>query len=80
MCDEIKQFFSYAWNNHRWQTLGALIGILLGISILVIGFIKTVFILLCLSVGTWCGRKFDKGENPFQSLLELDFFRQYKLK
>lgn len=56
-------------NNNRGKFFGALLGFLLGVTILIIGFFKTLFIFICTCIGYTLGSKSYKTIN-FKELLE----------
>lgn len=56
-------------NNNRGKFFGALLGFLIGITILIIGFFKTLFIFICTCIGYTLGSKSYKTIN-FRELLE----------
>ena len=53
------------------KTIGTFIGIIFGIMILSLGFFKTIFIILCASLGSVLGEKIDEGENLKDILLKV---------
>jgi len=44
------------------------VGLGFGLLVLLIGFWRTIFILLCVGIGYYIGSKFDKGENFLEFL------------
>lgn len=48
---------------HRGKTLGLVIGFLISILLLTVGFFKTIFILGCSLVGLMIGKKIDNHED-----------------
>lgn len=55
------------YENNKGKTIGLAIGLFFGILVLIIGFFKTVFIVLCALLGYYLGKKVDNNE----SILEL---------
>lgn len=53
------------WQEGRGQCLGLASGIILALMILLIGFWRTAFIVLCGGVGLYLGRKSDREEDFF---------------
>lgn len=53
------------WQEDRGQCLGLLAGIVLAIMILLIGFWRTAFIVLCGGAGLYIGRKADREPDFF---------------
>ena len=64
------------WQEDRGQCLGLFAGIVLALMILLIGFWRTAFIVLCGGVGLYIGRKADREEDFFgrKADREEDFF------
>ncbi len=56
-------------SNNKGKFFGALLGFLLGVVILIIGFFKTMFIFICTCIGYTLGSKSYKNIN-FRELLE----------
>ena len=56
-------------NNNRGKFFGALLGFLVGVLILIIGFFKALFIFICTCIGYILGSKSYKNIN-FKELLE----------
>ncbi|WP_353095883.1 DUF2273 domain-containing protein [Tissierella praeacuta] len=56
-------------NNNKGKFFGAFLGLLLGITILIIGFFKTLFIFICTCIGYIIGSKSYKNIN-FREILE----------
>ncbi|MDR1159798.1 MAG: DUF2273 domain-containing protein [Syntrophomonadaceae bacterium] len=51
------------WERHKGISLGIFIGLLLGILILVFGFWKTFFVILCCFIGAVIGKSIDNRKN-----------------
>jgi uncharacterized membrane protein len=51
----IEQLF----NRRRGKVVGAILGLLVGVLLIVFGFWKGIFIILCIGVGYLWGRRFD---------------------
>ncbi len=62
MKEDIKQFLEWLWTTHRGCAIGAFLGAFLGICILLFGFFRTVFVMVCISVGIWLGLRVDSGD------------------
>lgn len=59
----MKEFLAACLTNHKGKITGLLCGLILGILILVIGFWKSVLLLLCIALGCWIGSFHDRKEN-----------------
>lgn len=53
---------------HYGKIIGITLGLLISILILTLGFIKTIFISLCVYIGYFFGSKIDKKENIWELL------------
>ena len=49
-------------NEHRGKTIGVLLGLLVSILFVFLGFLKTIFIIICISLGYFIGRKLDENK------------------
>lgn len=67
----LKEFMGRIYNvivSNKGRAIGLMLGFVIALSILVIGFLKTFFIVICTLLGYYIGRKFDKNENIFELL------------
>ncbi|HOB20143.1 MAG TPA: DUF2273 domain-containing protein [Candidatus Atribacteria bacterium] len=55
--------------NHRGKTIGMTSGLLFGILVLLIGFFRSLFLAICIGVGYWIGRLYDREES-FMAFLD----------
>lgn len=67
--NEMKALIKEAWQNHRGKLVGTVLGVVLGASIMLFGFFKTAFILLCGLIGLFVGKKVDEQED-FRDLMD----------
>lgn len=65
----LRELLNGLLTNHRGKFFGVLLGVVVGIIILILGFWKTVFLALCGLVGYWIGGISDKKER-FTSFLD----------
>lgn len=49
---------------------GSFIGLVIGLSFVFLGFFKTLFIVFCMLVGNYVGKKIQKDKNFIKNLLE----------
>lgn len=56
----LNQILLELWENHRGKILGIASGLLLGCLILVFGFWRSIFVLLCIAVGYLIGNRYDE--------------------
>ena len=47
----------------RWRSIGAAVGLVVGILFLLLGFFRAVFLLFCIGLGFYIGYKMDAGED-----------------
>lgn len=69
----LEELFHELMERHRGKLLGILGGLVIGLLIIVFGFWKTIFIVLCILIGYFLGRRFD-NEGGFSDWWER-FFR-----
>lgn len=68
MNDEIKEKLFESWNKHRWQTIGVVAGLVFGVSVLIFGLLKVLFLIICILCGSYIGYKADNGMDIKQIL------------
>lgn len=68
------------WQEDRGQCLGLFVGIVLALMILLIGFWRTAFIVLCGGVGLYIGRKADREEEFFGRIADAFLDRINRLR
>lgn len=59
----IKEKIMFMFEKNSGKIIGSLIGLILAILILIIGLLKTVFILTLATLGYFIGTKVDRGED-----------------
>ena len=69
----IEKLLRTAWQDHRGQSLGASLGFILSVSMLLFGFWRIVFVVFCVLIGLWIGMKVDRGEDVLQNLRNFKF-------
>jgi len=70
-----RELLSYLWQNHRGALVGALTGLVVGLLFLVLGFWKTMLIIILVGLGYVIGGRYDQGDQ-FKNLLDR-FFREW---
>lgn len=65
------KIFDDLWENYRGRLLGALIGLIIGTLFLCLGFLRAVFLLICICAGTFIGYKIDNKEDLLDLLDRL---------
>ncbi|MCX7903959.1 MAG: DUF2273 domain-containing protein [Caloramator sp.] len=66
-----KEYIIDLFRNHTGKFVGSLLGLLFSIFVLVIGFFKTVFIVICIFFGYYIGKKIDNNENLLNVLQNI---------
>ncbi len=51
------------FNKNRGKCIGVAAGLIIGIFVLVIGFFKTLFLIICILLGYYIGKKVDNKES-----------------
>lgn len=70
----ILRLIEYTKSN-KGKTFGILTGFLIAVFIIVLGFFKTIFIVLCSCLGYYIGKKIDNGDSlkdVFYKIFELN--------
>lgn len=49
---------------NRGKTLGAALGLAVGLLIILFGFWKTIFVAICILIGYYLGKRLDDGDGP----------------
>lgn len=70
---QLNEIFTY----NKGKILGALIGFIFGLLLLLIGFWKTILVLICTLLGYYLGLRWDL-EGDFKKLLDKLLPPQYK--
>ena len=65
----IKNFVVDLFESHRTRKIGFITGLVLGGAILFVGFLNTLFILLCGTVGLFVGSRFDSKDDLVEKIL-----------
>lgn len=55
---------------HFWGINGAAIGFLVGMSFIILGFLKTLFLAICIFIGYFIGRRFQKDKNFLKNIID----------
>ncbi len=74
MKEECLRLFQEAWENHRGCLLGAIVGALIAVSILLFGFWNMLFIGVCVAIGLLLGQRIDEGDDVW-----LQKLREFRL-
>lgn len=56
------------WQRHSGKITGMFIGLLIGIFILVFGFLNTLFVIICMAAGYVVGKRIDEKEDIMEIL------------
>lgn len=63
--------FQEIWRVHSGKITGVLIGFVLGLLILIIGFFQALFVLFCMVIGYFIGKRIDDKEDLMEILDKL---------
>jgi uncharacterized membrane protein len=58
-----KEVLLEIFRNNRGKSIGAIIGFIVALSAITIGFFKTLFIVICILLGYFVGKKIDNKES-----------------
>lgn len=72
-----REYFINLFSLNKGKFLGIAIGVLFATFVLLIGFFKTMFILICAFIGYYIGRKIDNKEDLYE-FFEGIFFSKWK--
>lgn len=64
--ENITQFY----NSHKGGINGALAGLLIAVSILIFGFLRILFIAICVGIGYYVGKKVSEEKDYIKNLLD----------
>ncbi|MFZ5985788.1 MAG: DUF2273 domain-containing protein [Bacillota bacterium] len=64
--DKIIEFYRL----HYGEINGALIGFIIAVSMLIIGFFQTIFIAICVLIGYYIGKKISEDKDYLKNLLD----------
>ena len=53
----LNEIFSDLWKNYRGRLLGSIFGLFIGVMFLILGFLQTIFLLICITAGFFLGKK-----------------------
>ena len=66
------EILSDLWRVYRGRLfLGSVFGLFIGAMFLILGFLQTIFLLICISAGFFIGNKLDKKEDLLEWLDRL---------
>ena len=69
MFEAIKNFVIDLFESHRTRKIGFITGLVAGAAILAIGFLNTLFIFLCGTIGLFVGSRFDSKDDLVEKIL-----------
>lgn len=61
--------------NHQGKCLGVIIGLIFGLLIVKFGFIAGLFLIICILIGYFIGKRYDDGD--YVEFLERIFRKRY---
>jgi uncharacterized membrane protein len=66
-----KETLINVFQNNRAKCIGVLLGFLFAVSSLVIGFFRTMFIVICIILGYYIGKKIDNKESIIEVIQRI---------
>jgi uncharacterized membrane protein len=66
-----KEYLIKVFSENEGKVLGVVIGLFVGILVLWIGFFKSMFIVICVLLGYYIGKKKDNKESIFEIIEKL---------
>lgn len=66
LLENIKEFYS----SHRGGINGAIIGLIIAIAVLTLGFFRVLFIAICTGVGYYIGKRLYEDKDYLKNLLD----------
>lgn len=69
MLEELKQWMGGFFTEQCKGKIGLILGMLVGVAVLVFGFWKTAFVLLCGCIGQYIGMRMEKDKDWMQRVL-----------
>jgi len=63
LCEEV-------WENHRGKLIGTLIGLFLAMLVIWVGVLWSAFILICMGVGFFIGKRMDDHKEDLAEVLD----------
>jgi len=59
------------WENYRGRLVGSSFGLIIGAMFLILGFFRTIFLLICITAGYLLGKRIDNKEDLMDVLDRL---------
>ena len=71
MLNDMKKFLLAYLRKYAMHVVGALVGLIVAILFLTIGFFKTLLLAICIAAGVFCGAFFSKRTIIIQKLTDI---------
>lgn len=65
----LRKFYRF-YKNHHYEVTGAAIGLIIGLSLVFFGILKTIVLALCIAIGLFVGRKLKADKNFIKNILD----------
>lgn len=66
----MRELCEQAWENHRGKLIGTLIGLFLAVLVIWVGVLWSVFVLICMGVGFFIGKRMDDHKEDLAEVLD----------
>jgi uncharacterized membrane protein len=63
MGNSFYEILQYLWDNHRGKVVGLALGLVVGLFFILVGFWKTLLVVICVIGGYFLGKRIDEGGN-----------------
>jgi uncharacterized membrane protein len=81
MLEAIQNFVISIFESHRTRKFGFIAGLIIGVAILLIGFLNTLFVFLCGVIGLFVGSRFDSKDDLVEKIIrKLDSMLPEKIQ
>ena len=67
---DLREICQEIWQNHRGKLVGSLVGLFFALLIMWVGFLWTVFVVACVLVGFWIGKRMDDNKENLVDVLD----------
>ena len=65
----LRKFYRF-YKNHYYEMTGAIIGLIIGLSLVFLGVLNTIIVALCIGAGLFIGKKLKTDKNFIKNILD----------